>query len=345
MAQSNETEGLLPLCRDVVFPVKAVKSIEGEFSLENYDLNVLFGWASREVLRDGEYEISARLCEPASGIERKEMLQLLIHGATFNKVMWDFPYKPETYSWTRFMTAAGYTTLAIDLVGNGNSSKPDGLFEAQTGTFIQTVHQVIETIRADETALGRTFDKIAIVGFSIGAIVANSIADRYPSDADAIVLLGITWDLAWIYPAFLTGMQTAANLVDPERWGDLDGWYQTQPTRATRRLACFAGDFEEGAVQTDFETRDIDTFGTAVTFTYHLVTAPQYVGPVFLGLGKDDSTFCPRTCGIEPYKVYTQFPKAKEHMVKVYPNTGHALMYHRVAPVLFADCREFLDAF
>lgn len=32
-------------------------------------------------------------------------------------------------------------------------------------------------------------------------------------------------------------------------------------------------------------TRDFDTLGAAITFTYHLVEAPKYKGPVFLGIG------------------------------------------------------------
>ena len=109
----------LPVCKDLVFPVHVKKTVEGEFSLENYTIDALYAWAGREVLVSGDYEMSARLCEPATGIQRRETLQLLIHGATFNKAMWDFPYKPEEYSWTRSMTNAGYTTLAIDLIGKG----------------------------------------------------------------------------------------------------------------------------------------------------------------------------------------------------------------------------------
>jgi len=33
------------------------------------------------------------------------------------------------------------------------------------------------------------------------------------------------------------------------------------------------------------QTRDFDTLGAAITFTYHLVKAPEYKGPVFLGIG------------------------------------------------------------
>ncbi len=85
------------------------------------DLEILYALGERNILVDANYTLAARYCEPAPGIRRKDTLQVLVHGGTFNKVMWDLPFKPETYSWTRFMTLAGYSTLAVDLVGMSSS--------------------------------------------------------------------------------------------------------------------------------------------------------------------------------------------------------------------------------
>ncbi|CRK42927.1 hypothetical protein BN1708_008918 [Verticillium longisporum] len=341
VAQSVNTTDSLPLCRDFTIPISVNKTVETELSLDDYNIESLYAWAGREVLVDGDYEMSARICDPPPGVERKDTLQLLMHGATFNKHMWDFPYKPETHSWVRYMANSGYTTLAIDYIGCGNSSHPDGLFDVQTELFVQTTHQIVQSIRT-ENLLGQSFSKISLVGFSIGAIVASAVADKFPEDADSLVLLGITWDREWLYPAFLAGLQTTASVVDPARWGDRDPFYQTQPTLQARRVACFFGDFEEEAALTDFETRDLDSLGMAITFSFHLVEAPKYEGHVFLGIGDHDSTFCPRKCGSQPYGVYDQFPLASEHVVKVYKDTGHALLYHRTAPLVMQDTLSFL---
>jgi hypothetical protein len=104
-------------CRDVVIPVHVGKSAAGNFSTASYDVNVLFALAARKTLVAADYNISARICEPPSGVAALDTVQILAHGATFNKKMWDFPYKPETHSWTRRMTKAGYTTVAVDLIG------------------------------------------------------------------------------------------------------------------------------------------------------------------------------------------------------------------------------------
>ena len=66
---------------------------------------------------------------------------------------------------------------------------------------MQAMHEVIRLIRGGQY-VGRQFKQIAFVGFSIGGIIANGLADKYPHDVDVYVLIGISWDLTWIYPAF-----------------------------------------------------------------------------------------------------------------------------------------------
>lgn len=229
-------------------------------------------------------------------------------------------------------------------LGAGNSTHPHALLEAQTETYVQTLHQVIDQARSG-SILSRSFSRIALVGFSIGGITSNSIADKFPLAVDGVLLLGISWQMPYIYPSFLTGLQVPARDADPAQWAHLDPFYQTHGTLTTRRVANFAGDYEEGALQADFETRDLDTLGAAVTFTFHLVTAPSFTGPVFLGIGGNDASFCGRRCTGQPYALYDKFPAASDHVVRVYPNTGHALLYHRQAPAVMRDASEFLRTY
>ena len=152
---------------------------------------------------------------------------------------------------------------------------------------METIHQVIQKLRSGEINQVK-WKKVALVGFSIGAIVANSISQQYPADLDAIVLHGVSWDTSWIYPAFLSGLQQSAVQIDPIKWAHLPATYQTQPTRAARQAACFYGSFDPGVLEPDFLYRDFDSLGAAMTFTYHLVSAPEFHGPVFLGIGESE---------------------------------------------------------
>ncbi|KAI1324232.1 Alpha/Beta hydrolase protein [Xylariaceae sp. FL0255] len=334
-----------PSCQDFTIPVSVEKSTEANYYSEPYNAEILYALAGRKILVSNQYEISARLCMPENQDgPHADSLQVLIHGASFNKNMWDVQYDPDTYSWVRRMTHEGYPTLAIDLVGAGNSTFPDGLLEVQTQMFVETAHDVIQQLRKGEVG-DRKWDKIALVGFSIGAITANALAEQYPEDVDAILLHGITWDPSWIYPAFLSGLQGPAQQIDPEKWGHLHPTYQTQSTKEGRRVACFAGSYDEEALEYDWQTRDFDTLGAAITFTYHLVKAPKYSGPVFLGIGDQDSTFCGgKVCREQPYQVYKKFPLASAIDVKIYEETGHLILYHHSAPRLMADSLSFLQA-
>ena len=165
---------------------------------------------------------------------------------------------------------------------------------------------MIQQLRAGEIG-GRKWDKIIVVGFSIGAITANSLAQKYPEDADVILLHGITWDTTWVYPAVLAGNLGSPSQLDPVRWGSVGDFYQTQGTRQGREAACFNGNFDRSVLETDWyvylnapmrtafglvdvdlilrNTRDLNPYGEAFTFTFHLVTAPAYNKPVFLGIG------------------------------------------------------------
>ncbi|KAL9624970.1 MAG: hypothetical protein Q9204_007831, partial [Flavoplaca sp. TL-2023a] len=171
------------------------------------------------------------------------------------------------------------------MAGVGNSSFPDGLRETQTQVYVETVHQVVQQLRDGQVG-GVKWNKIAVVGFSIGGIVANSISAQYPSDLNAILFQGISWDTTWVFPAFISGLQAPAAQIDPERWGSISPLYETQSTREGRETPNFYGSFDRGILETDFYYRDFDTIGAAISFTYHLVDAPEYRGPVFLGIGE-----------------------------------------------------------
>lgn len=57
----------------------------------------------------------------------------------------------------------------------------------------------------------------------------------------------------------------------------------------------------------------------------------------------DDFTFCGGTeCKDAPYGVYRNFPAASAHEVRVYPDSGHAVLYHEEAPNLIRDGHRFL---
>ncbi|HYB76567.1 MAG TPA: hypothetical protein VEE85_00070, partial [Candidatus Bathyarchaeia archaeon] len=59
------------------------------------------------------------LCVPAHGTP--SAVQLLVHGATYNRYYSDWPYRPDFYSYVRKMTKAGYATFNVERLGYGRS--------------------------------------------------------------------------------------------------------------------------------------------------------------------------------------------------------------------------------
>src|SRR5262249_38129462 len=67
------------------------------------------------------YEIAGQLCYKPN---HKNTVHLLLHGATYGHIYWDFPLQPGQYSYVRKLTDAGYATFNFDRIGNGQSDHP-----------------------------------------------------------------------------------------------------------------------------------------------------------------------------------------------------------------------------
>ncbi|MCJ1253709.1 hypothetical protein MMC24_001521 [Lignoscripta atroalba] len=327
-------------CTERMLTINLERTSRQNFTLDSYGHDVFFALTNKEILISGSYNLSTRTCIPAIN-SQADTIQLLAHGATYTKNMWDFAYQPERYSWTKKMNEAGFPTMAFDLIGAGNSSRPDAMREVQTQAHVETVRQLIERLRNGEID-GHEYKKVIFVGFSIGAAIGNSIGTQYPTAADQLVLLGVSWYSAYIFPALLLMLRSEANQIDPMRFGNFPDLYTTMPSRVTRQFSHLYGDFDPGVEEPDYRDLDADTVGEATSFTFHCGEAPYYTGPVFLALGNNDVTFCGPTCGDHHLEVYTKFPAASNHDPHTYPNTGHNILLHRTGAQMMNDVLAFI---
>ena len=94
-----------------------------------------------------------QLCMPAG--PAPTTVQLLVHGATYSRVYWDFPYQPERYSYQRDMARHGYATFAVDRLGTGQSSKPPSVTLLDS-VEAASIHQIVGHLRVpcDHLAAG-----------------------------------------------------------------------------------------------------------------------------------------------------------------------------------------------
>ena len=113
--------------------------------------------------------------------------QVLIPGATYNHLYWDFPHGDGYYSYVDAATAAGYATFDIDPIGQGNSSHPPSADVTVTAEAV-ALHDAIAALRSGAVD-GHVFSGVITVGHSIGSVDAWLEAADY-HDVNAVIATG-----------------------------------------------------------------------------------------------------------------------------------------------------------
>src|SRR5579864_7359669 len=85
---------LLALVVGLVGTLSAATAVADDTRCENVSFSVTIGGPL-----PGPYRIVGELCTP-NHVTRAP-LQLLVHGATYNHLYWDFPFDPDHYSYVR----------------------------------------------------------------------------------------------------------------------------------------------------------------------------------------------------------------------------------------------------
>ncbi|MFE5023365.1 alpha/beta hydrolase [Streptomyces sp. NPDC056656] len=118
---------------------------------------------------------------------KRNELQILLHGASYDHRYWDWPFAPQNYSYVRFATENHCATLAVDRIGSGMSSRPPGR-ENTMRAQARALSHLVEAARTGGLA-AHAFDRVVLVGHSLGSILAGAEAAWY-ADVDAVVMTG-----------------------------------------------------------------------------------------------------------------------------------------------------------
>ena len=236
--------------------------------------------------------LTGHLCTPAHGAPTTIML--LAHGATYNSAYWSWPQDPALYSFVWQALAGGYAVLAIDRLGDGQSSHPDSTldtFDAQAATL----HQVVTAIRTGTTAIGWRFPHVIEIGHSFGSAEIAQQLTTYPHDADAVVLTGSGHAVSVETTTLThTGFAPAAGLL-PHRFATtLDPGYQTTTTQAVRDQLLYNIHDSDPAVRAyDQSTCDTLALTESTTRPANLIALTQTLGiPTLLLDGQFDPHYC-----------------------------------------------------
>src|SRR5262249_54404526 len=97
-------------------------------------------------LQEGQpatYQITGQLCYQRN---RKNVVHLLVGGATYSHVYWVFPVRSQLYSYRGAMTRAGSPPFNFDRIGIGDSDHPPAdQTTIEAGAWV--VHQIVQALR------------------------------------------------------------------------------------------------------------------------------------------------------------------------------------------------------
>ncbi len=97
---------------------------------------------------------------------------VFLHGAAMDRTAWVLQ--------TRYFAHHGYSVLALDLPGHGRSG---GDPMVSVGALADWLISVFDALKVE---------KAAIVGHSLGALIALDAAARYPARVSALALIGVS---------------------------------------------------------------------------------------------------------------------------------------------------------
>lgn len=191
---------------------------------------------------------------------RRPELQVLLHGAGYDHRYWDWPVRPESYSYVTWAAENGIATLNIDRIGSGLSSHPAGAsntIAAQAGALGHTIAQ----IRRGDSALG-AFERIVLVGHSLGSVLAG-YTGATRDDVDAVVLTGYLpvdhgnhVEDQFLNEAFVPAVQALPHLR-----GLVDEDYLAARPETREQLMFRAGQVDPAILEVDYQIRGATSRG------------------------------------------------------------------------------------
>ncbi|KAH7098224.1 Alpha/Beta hydrolase protein [Auriculariales sp. MPI-PUGE-AT-0066] len=288
-------------------------------------------------IRPTAFQMFFRFCEPHHSTRRARTVQILGHGATYNHRYWNIDYRPEIYSYERAALAEGYSVMSYDLLGSGNSAKPDPFNIVQNPLNIEIAVKVIRAVRHGALSFSHTqlprFDNVVYVGHAMGSMILNGVLAASPGLVDAAVLTG--------YAHVKLPTPTVASEALPERFGRLSNGYTVIPHREV--FYGPAGSYEDELLQLDMATQDVVSVGEAVTLSSGAISAPEFTGHVLAVNGEQDVVYCVESGCPNLFREIAFYPAAASFEAHVVSNTGHVLNLHETSRSTYAMILDWLD--
>ena len=231
------------------------------------------------------------------------------------------------------MARNGYAVLAVDQLGAGESDKPNGDLLNITEKSLAT-SQIIQAMQTKHNPSKQAFDKIALVGHSLGSVTSLRTIGLQGADVDAAVITG------WLHAGntSITPPEVFLSLIaDPyTRWDDLLRaaiFYlpaTTDPAVIAYDNANISQPLARG-VTLDSATLGPDPANNGVA---------QVDVPVYLQVGDQDLLFIMPSGALAEPALFTSAPSVELDIVN---NTGHNINLHTTNFAAWNRIRLFLN--
>jgi pimeloyl-ACP methyl ester carboxylesterase len=299
------------------------------------------------------YNVVGEFCY--SGTQVPSVVQLLVHGGTYNRLYWDFPYNSPQYSYANSATQAGYATLAVDRIGDGESSRPpSALVDLNAGAV--ALHQVIQHLRSGDVG-GHAFNKVIYVGHSIGSLLAWLEVATY-HDVDGVILSGALHKFSQtFFSQAVTDLYPAD--LDPHFAGlNLDSGYITSVPGTRGFLFYYTPGADPNVIATDEANKDTMTSLELTGATSYWAGGPpaqspslQITVPVLLVIGQEDNIFCKPDaidCSSAQSVLQAEGPYYSPQallQVVVVPNCGHDINLHYTGSLFYNSALSWSEQY
>ena len=283
------------------------------------------------------YNLVGDLCFPeefASG-NKQNTLQVLISGAGYGSVYWDFPYKPDTYSYMRAALRAGDTTFNFDRLGMGESDHPFGIL-LDVDRQAHVLHQVITALTTEAS-----YAAVVTLGHSFGSVIALSHALTHPDQVDGLVLTGYAHN---VNPEFGPSMGQSIDVAafkGPFVGDVFDPTYVVSKNNSRGDAFYTLSNTEKEVVEVDNLTRQTTAAGELITMSkYFADQSKKLQVPTYMILGEDDFVVCGGELDCTNHEAVAAneapyFPPQTCFELTVLEDTKHNASLHRNAPEVF----------
>jgi pimeloyl-ACP methyl ester carboxylesterase len=134
---------------------------------------------------DQPVSIAATLHRPSGREDSPSHLIFAVHGGGYTRAYWNPPFAAESYSFARWFTERGKAVLAIDMLGMGESSRP----EPESKLSRQAIAAAHAEALRQTTANWTGHFSVTGVGHSMGGMMIITQAAHHP-EFDRVAVIG-----------------------------------------------------------------------------------------------------------------------------------------------------------